>query len=70
MKLTYDSENGLWLLNGWAFEQTGGFCTIKRWEARKENLFFWARTRKQAIEYANIIDKGGNIPEINLKPLY
>ena len=70
MKLGYDAENGLWLLDGWAFEKVGGHVTVSIWNASKGDKWFWARTRKQAIEFARLLDAGLDIPALNKTALY
>jgi hypothetical protein len=70
MKLEYDAESGTWLLNGWSFEKRGGGSFINYWTAEKGEKWFWAKTRKQAIEFAKIIDNGGQIEKLFLSSLY
>jgi len=56
--------------NGWEISSEGGFCTIKRYVARKEDLWHWAFRLKDCKQFCDMRDNGGIIEQLYLKPLY
>lgn len=56
--------------NGWIIERTGGFCTIKRYVARKGNQWHWAFKLRECKHFCDQRDSGGTISDLYLKPLY
>lgn len=56
--------------NGWGIERVGGFCTIKRYIARKADKWHWAFLLRDCKELCDTRDNGGTIKELYLRPLY
>ena len=56
--------------NGWEIEKIGGFCTMKRYHARKDDKWHWAFLLRECKELCDLRDAGKEIKELYLKPLY
>jgi len=56
--------------NGWQIIKLGGLCTMKRYHAQKGDLWHWAFLLRECKAFCDVIDSGGTIPELYLRPLY
>lgn len=59
---------------GWEIRGFGGYVTIRRFWATKEDTSFWMFRLRDVRETINQLESGslnpGQIPECNRKPLY
>jgi len=55
---------------GWQIMTVGGFCTMKRYEASKDEKWHWAFKLKDCKVLCDTRDEGLTINELYLKPLY
>lgn len=56
--------------NGWQIERVGGFCTMKRYVASKNDKWHWAFLLRECKELCDIRDNGGDIKKLYLRSLY
>jgi len=56
--------------NGWQIETQGGFCTMKRYVARKGNQWHWAFLLRDCKGICDSRDKGIEPSRLYLNPLY
>lgn len=56
--------------NGWSIETAGGFCTIKRYIARKGKDWHWAFLLRECKNFCDLRNAGKEIPKLYLTPLY
>jgi len=58
------------IYNGWSIGKVGGFCTVRRYVARKGSLQHWAFLLRECKELCDARDRNEKINALYLKPLY
>jgi len=56
--------------NGWQIEKVGGFCTMKRYIARKGDKWHWSFLLRECKKLCDSQDIGVEIPRLYLRDLY
>ena len=64
-------KDGTYQYNGWVIYATGGYCTIKRFVARKNGQSLWRFKLKEIPATCDAFDDpNGTVDSLYLHPLY
>ena len=58
------------IYNGWSINKVGGFITIKRYVAQKQDNWHWAFLLRDCKKFCDDRDNGKEIEELYLRSLY